>query len=107
MICLQFIVPAAILYPLMDRIKIVGGLQIQVGGDSRGDLTLGLGGDLVGDSVGCFQFGDVDVTIWGGLDGVGDSGLVECQASCKGYGVLTVYHCLLVVRCSTSCHTVP
>ena len=70
MICLQPVVPAAILYPHTDRIEIVGGLQIQVGGDSRGDLALGLGGDLVGDSVGCFQFGDADVTIWGGLDGV-------------------------------------
>jgi hypothetical protein len=50
----------------MDRIKIIGGLQIQVGGDSRGDSILGLGEDLVGDSVGHFQFGDVDVTIWGG-----------------------------------------
>ena len=70
MICLQPVVPAAILYPHTDRIEIVGGLQIQVGGDSRGDLALGLGGDLVGDSVGCFQFVDADVTIWGGLDGV-------------------------------------
>ena len=62
------------LYQFEDRIKIVGGLRIQVG-DSRGDLVLGLGGDLVGDSAGCFQFGDADVTIWGGLDGVVASGL--------------------------------
>jgi hypothetical protein len=30
--------------------------------------------------------------------GVVDSGLEECQGSHMGYGVLTVYHCLLVVQ---------
>jgi hypothetical protein len=33
----------------------------------------------------------------GGLDGVGDLGLEECQGSCRGYGVSTVYHCRLVL----------
>ena len=45
------------------------------------DLIVGLGEDSVevsvGDSVGGFVIGDADVTIWGGLDGVGDSGLPE------------------------------
>ena len=42
----------------------------------KGDLTVGLGDpveDSVGDSVGGFAIGDVDVTIWGGVYGVGDS----------------------------------
>ena len=32
--------------------------------------------------------------------GVVDAGVAECQGSRRGYGVLTVYHCLLVVRSS-------
>jgi hypothetical protein len=63
----------------------------------KGDLIVGLGGDSVevsvGDSVRGFAIGDADVTIWGGLDGVVGSGLEECQGSCRGYRVSTVYHC--------------
>ena len=32
--------------------------------------------------------------------GVVDAGVAECQGSRRGYGVLTVYHCPLVVRSS-------
>jgi hypothetical protein len=32
--------------------------------------------------------------------GVVDPGVAECQGSRRGYGVLTVFHCLLVVRSS-------
>ena len=32
-----------------------------------------------------------------------DSGIEECQGSHRGYGVLALYHCLLVVACSLSC----
>ena len=56
------------LYLFEDGIKIIGGVQI--GGHSSGDLTVGSGGDSVGDPAGGFGIGDVDVTIWGGLDGV-------------------------------------
>jgi len=43
-------------------------------------------------------FGDTDTTIWAGLDGVGDSGLEECQRSCRGYRVLHhIYQCHLVL----------
>ena len=35
--------------------------------------------------------------------GVVDLGIEECQGSHRGYGVLALYHCLLVVACSLSC----
>ena len=76
------------------------------------DLIVGLGGDSVevsvGDSVGGFVIGDADVTIWGGLDGVGTLSLPEVPGVPRGPS--PVYHCLLVVSSSSSCsscHTVP
>jgi len=45
-----------------------------------------------------FGIGDADVTIWGGLDGVVDSGLEESQGSHWGLQSPTLYHCPLIVR---------
>src|SRR5882762_1494449 len=53
------------------------------GGD-LGDLKRDFGEGFIAG----FEIGDVDVTIWRGVDGVVDSGLEECQGSCQGYGVL-------------------
>jgi hypothetical protein len=41
----------------------------------------------------------------GGLDGVGDSGLKECQRSCPA-GSFPIYHCRLVLFIASSCHRV-
>ena len=60
--------PVATLYPHTDWIGGVGGPWTLEGGD--------LGGDLVGG----FGIGDTDVTIWGGLYGVGPS-VLWCQGS--------------------------
>jgi hypothetical protein len=54
---------------------------------------------------GHFEIGDMDVTTWRGMDGVVDSGVVEYQESHRGYGVLTVYHCLLLFVVLVSPHT--
>jgi hypothetical protein len=64
-------VPAAILYLCTDRIGGVGGPRTLEGVD--------LGGDLVGG----FGIGDADVTIWGGLYGVGPLALLWCQGSLR------------------------
>ena len=66
----------------------------------KGDLTVGLGGG--------FGIGDADVTIWGGVNGVGTLSLPEVPGVPRGPS--PVYHCLLVVSSSSSCsscHTVP
>ena len=54
------------LYQFKDGTKIIGGLQIQIEGHSSGDLTVGSGGDSVGDPAGGVGIGDTDITIWGG-----------------------------------------
>ena len=65
------IVLAVPFHQFEDRIKIVGGLWTYVEG-LKGDIIVGLGGDLVeylveGDLVGVFRIGDADVTFfWGG-----------------------------------------
>ena len=75
----------------------------------KGDLIVGLGGDLVeGDLVGGFGIGNADVPIWGGVNGVGTLSLPEVPG--VPWGPSPVYHCLLVVSrnpSGLSCHTVP
>ena len=75
----------------------------------KGDLIVGLGGDLVeGDLIGGFGIGNADVPIWGGVNGVGTLSLPEVPGVPRGPS--PVYHCLLVVSrnpSGSSCHTVP
>ena len=89
--------PVATLYPHTDQI---GGV---------GDPWTLEGGDLGGDLVGGFGIGDADVTIWGGLYGVGPSGPPLVPGVPRG--PFPVYQCLLVVsssvRLAIHCHSAP
>ena len=66
MCCAAFAAP---LYLFKEGIEIIGGLWTSIEEDLKGDSIVGLGGD----SVGGLWIGDVDVTIWRGVDGVGTS----------------------------------
>ena len=82
--------PAATLYPHTELIKGVGGPWALEGGD------------LVGDLIGGFGIGNVDIPIWRGVDGVVDSGLPEVPGI--PWGPFLDRFLFAVESCS-SCHT--